>query len=99
MISILYGFGDWTASDKTLSNKVFNITNNTKCYGYQRGLFSLVYKSFDKKSPGGVVKIEIIQKRQLAKELHKSIIRKLKNQKYNHHLLTIFGVLIWPMWP
>ena len=49
----LYDFKDLpkrTASDKILCNKAFNIAKNPKCYGYQRGRVSLVYKCFDKKS-------------------------------------------------
>ena len=38
---------------KVLSDKAFNIAKNTKNDGYQRGLASTVYKSFDKKSPSG----------------------------------------------
>ena len=43
----LYDFKDLpkrTASDKILRNKAFNIAKNPKCYGYQRGRASLVYK-------------------------------------------------------
>ena len=36
-------------SDKILCNKPFNIAKNLKYDGYQHGLFSLVYKYFDKK--------------------------------------------------
>ena len=39
-----------TASDKVLRGKVFNIAKNPKYDGYQRGLTSMVYKFFDKKS-------------------------------------------------
>ena len=38
------------ASDKVLREKVFNIAKNPKYDGYQRGLASIVYKVFDKKS-------------------------------------------------
>ena len=31
-------------------NKAFKIANNPKCDGYQRGLASMIYKFFDKKS-------------------------------------------------
>ena len=44
-----------TASDKVLKNKAFNIAKNPKYDGYQRGFASMVYKFFDKKSPGGGV--------------------------------------------
>ena len=42
-----------TASDKILRDKAFNIAKNPKYDGYQRGLASMVYKFFDKKSTGG----------------------------------------------
>ena len=44
-----------TYSDKVLRDKAFNITNNPKCDGYQRGLVSMVYKFFDKKLTGSSV--------------------------------------------
>ena len=37
-----------TASDKILRDKAFNIANNPKYDGYQRGLASVAYKMFDK---------------------------------------------------
>ena len=71
-----------TASDKILRDKAFNIAKNPKYDGYQRGLTSMVYKFFDKKSAGsGVSNNEIKQNLQLAKELHKPIIRKFKKRK------------------
>ena len=46
-----------------------------------RGLASMVYKFFDKKSKGnGVANNEIKQNLQLAKELHKQIIRNFKKK-------------------
>ena len=39
-----------TASDKVLRNKAFNIAKDPKCDEYQRGVASMVYKFFDKKS-------------------------------------------------
>ena len=42
-----------TASDKVLRNKAINIARNPKYDGYQRGLVSMVYKFFDKKSTSG----------------------------------------------
>ena len=65
-----------TASDKVLRDKAFNIAKNPKYDGYQRGLASMVYKFFDKKSKGGSVNNEIKQNEQLAEELHKPIIKK-----------------------
>ena len=66
-----------TASDKILRDKAFNIAKNPKYDGYQRGLASMVYKLFDKNSAGGDVNIPLEFNEQLAKELHKPIIKKL----------------------
>ena len=65
-----------TASDKVLRDKAFNIVKNPKYDRYQRGLVSVVYKIFDKKSSGSDVNDEIKLNEQLADELHKPIIRK-----------------------
>ena len=49
-------------SHKVLRDKVFNIVKNPKYDGYQRGLASMVYNLFDKKSKGsGVVNNRIKQ--------------------------------------
>ena len=72
------GFKDLTkraAADKVLRDKVFNITKNPKYDGYPRGLASMVYTFFDKKSSGSGVNNDIKQNIQLAEELHKPIIR------------------------
>ena len=61
-----------------LRDKTFNIAKNPKFDGYQRGLTSMVYKCFDKKTSGGTVKNE---NKELAEELHKPIIRKFKKRK------------------
>ena len=39
-----------TAADKVLKNKAFNIAKDPKYDRYQRGLASMVYKFFDKKT-------------------------------------------------
>ena len=39
-----------TEADKVLKDKVYNIATNPEYDGYQRGLASMVYKFFDKKS-------------------------------------------------
>ena len=48
-----------TASDKVLRDKAFNIAKNLKYDGYQRGLSSMIYKFFDKKSKGGGVNVPL----------------------------------------
>ena len=82
-----------TQSDKVLKDKAFKIASDPKYDGYQRGLASMVYKFFDKKSSGSGIANE--PNYQLANELHKPIIKKLKKkEKFIHFLETIFGVLI-----
>ena len=44
-----------TASDKVLRDKAFNIAKDPKYDGYQKGLASMVYNFFDKKSSGSRV--------------------------------------------
>ena len=67
-------------SDEVLRDKTFDIAKNPK-YGYQRGLASMFYKFFGKKSAGSGIKNEITQNQQLAEELHKLIIKKFKKRK------------------
>ena len=50
-----------TAYDKILLDKAFNINKTSKYDGYQKGLASMVYMFFDKKTAGGAVKNEIMQ--------------------------------------
>ena len=63
-----------TASGKVLRDKAFNIAKNPKYDGYQRGLASMVYNFFDKKSNGSGVNMPLQSNEQLAEELHKLII-------------------------
>ena len=42
-----------TFADKVLRDKAFKIASDQKYDGYQRGLASMVYKFFDKRSQGG----------------------------------------------
>ena len=82
-----------TFSDKVLRDKVFNIAKNPKYDGYQRGIASMVYKFFDKKSKGSGVNIEVKHNEQLAKELHKPIIRNFKKRTvYSGFKGNIWGV-------
>ena len=75
-----------TASDKILRDKVFNVAKIRKYDGYQRGIASLVYKYFDKKTSGGAttlaskctIKNENMSNKELAEELHKPVIRKFE---------------------
>ena len=68
-----------TKSDKVLRDKAYNITSNPEYDGYQRGLASMVYKFFDKKSMGsGIMKNSSLI---LADELHKPFIKKFNERK------------------
>ena len=77
-----------TFSDKILRDKAFNIAKNPKNDGYQRGLASMAYKFSDKKSASLTDKsvsdrganMEGKLNEQLAKELHKPIIRNFKER-------------------
>ena len=80
-----------TQSDKVLTDKAFKIASDPKYDGYQRGLASMVYKFFDKKSSGSGSANE--PNYQLADELHKPIIRKFKKRKvYSSFRDNIWGV-------
>ena len=74
-----------TKLDKVLRVKVCNIASNPEYDGYQRGLASMVYKFFDKKSMGsGFKKFKNSTKSSssiLADELHKPIIKKFDKRK------------------
>ena len=80
-----------TQSDKVLRDKAFKIASDPKYDGYQRGLASMVYKFFDKKSSGSGIANE--PNYQLANELHKPIIKKFKKRKvYSSFRDNIWGV-------
>ena len=80
-----------TQSDNALRNKAFKIASDPKYDGNQRGLASMVYKFFDKKSSGSGIVNE--PNYQLANELHKPIIRKFKKRKvYSSFRDNIWGV-------
>ena len=68
-----------TQSDKVLRYKAFRIASDPKYDGYERGLASMVYKIFDKKSSGSGIANQ--PNYQLANELHKPIIRKFIQRK------------------
>ena len=74
-----------TVADKILRNRAFNIAKDPKYDGYQRGLASMVYKFFDKKSEGSGAKHVNTkftpQNQQLAEELHKPIIKTFEKRK------------------
>ena len=93
-----------TIADKVLRDKAFKIVSDQEYDGYQRGLASMVYKFFDKKSQGSGCHSSSTpyhpsliannkENAQLADELHKSIIRKFNKRKvYSSFRDHIWGV-------
>ena len=91
-----------TKSDKALRDRAYYIASNPEYGGYQRGLTSMVYKFFDKKSMGsGVEKLKDTAKPNslerssaiLADELHKPVIKKINKRKvYSQFKDNIWGV-------
>ena len=75
-----------TFADKVLHDKTFKIAKDPKHDGYQRGLASMVYKFFDKKTTASSIKNENSSNKELAEELHKPIIRTFNKRKV-HYLL------------
>ena len=61
-----------TQSDKFLKDKAYKTASDPRYDSYQRGLASLVYKFFDKKSKGSGITNE--PNYQLTNELHKPIV-------------------------
>ena len=83
-----------TKSDKVLRDKAYGIASNPEYDGYQRGLASMVYKVFDKKSVGSGIANSSI----LADELHKPIIKKFNIRKvYSQFKDNIRGVYLADM--
>ena len=89
-----------TKADKVLKDKAYNIASNPEHDGYQRGLASMVYKFFDKKSMGsGTAKPNSLERivkdgsSILADELHKPVIKKFNKRKvYSQFKDNIWGV-------
>ena len=84
-------------ADKVLRDKVYDTASNPEDDGYQRGLTSMVYTFFDKKSTAsGFKKLKNTTKpssSMLADELHKPIIRKFNKRKvYSQFKDNIWGV-------
>ena len=80
-----------TEADKVLRDKAYNIASNPEYDGYQRGLASMVYPFFDKKSMGrGIARSNSLI---LADELHKPVIKKFNKRKvYSQFKDNIWGV-------
>ena len=71
---------------RTAADKVFNIAKNPKYDGYHCRLASMVYKSFDKKTPGGKLKMKLFLKKNQDIRITQTNqnIRTLKNKLYKH---------------
>ena len=77
---------------RTFADKAFDIANDPKYDGYQKGLASMVYKFFDSKVSESGAKLTL-QNEQLAEELHKPIIRKFEKRRvYSTFKDNIWGV-------
>ena len=82
-----------TEADKVLRDKAYDIASNPEYDGYQRGLASMVYKFFDKKSMGSGINTAKPSSSTLADELHKPIINKFNKRKvYSQFKDNIWGV-------
>ena len=81
-----------TQSDKVLRDRTLKIGNDSKDDGYQKGLASLVYKFFDKKSGGSALLLSQITHSQ--RNFIGRIIENSREEKFIHPLETIFGELI-----
>ena len=86
-----------TEADKVLRDNAYDIASNPEYDGYQRGLASMVYKFFDKKSTGGGFKklknMTNSNSLILADELHKPIIRNFNKRKvYSQFKDNVWGV-------
>ena len=82
-----------TTADKVLRDKAYNIASNPEYDGYQRGLASMVYKFFDKKSIGSGTVNSRDNSLILADELLKPVIKKLNKRKiYSQFKDNIWGV-------
>ena len=92
-----------TSPNKALQDKSFNIAKNSKYYGYQLGLAATVYKFCGKKSSSDALHVQInlllkanlFQTNNWLKNYTNQSLENLKNEKFNHLLKTIFGVLIF----
>ena len=91
-----------TKADKVLRDKAYDIASNPEYDGYQRGLASIIYKFFDKKSTAEPSSLERIgsgfrklkdSSSILANELHKPIIKNFDKRKvYSQFKDNIWGV-------
>ena len=77
-----------TQSDKVLRDKAFKIASDPKYNGYQRGLASMIYKFFDKKSS----RVVLLMNQNISWQMNfiSLLLKNLKKEKYIHPSKTIF---------
>ena len=80
-----------TRADKVLKDRTYEIASDPKYNDHQRGLASMVYKFFDKKTSGsGASGANNVK---LADELHKPVIKKFSKRKVHSSFKgNIWGV-------
>ena len=76
-----------TKSDKVLRDKAYDIASNPEYDGYQRGLASMVYKFFDKKSMGS--ELQVLQ--YYLMNFINLLLKNLEKEKYIRNLKIIYG--------
>ena len=87
-----------TIADKVFRDKALNIAKNHKYYGYQRGLSSMLYKFFDKKSEGSGHPLSSAasqianNKENMLMNFINQLLENLKREKCILHLEIISGV-------
>ena len=59
-----------------MTDRAYEIARNHKYHGYQRAFASMIYKIFDEKTG-----LEVSVNEELAEELHKPVIKKIKRRK------------------
>ena len=82
-----------TESYKVLGDKAFKIASISKYNGYERGLASMIYKFFDKKSKGSGINSYQINNLQI--NFINQLKENLKDAESILLLKTIFGELIF----
>ena len=84
-------------SDIVLKNKALKIATDPMVNGYQKGLATMVYKSFNERTKGSGIEIKrnLQANSQLAEEFHKPIIKNFKRRKVYSSFKDNIWVLTW----
>ena len=82
-----------TFAEKVLRDKVkIRIAKDLEYHGYQRGLRSMVFKFFDKKTSGKCIKNKNVSDKELQMNYINQLLENLRKEKYIQLLWTIVGV-------